>query len=310
MTKIPFVLITGFLGSGKTTFLKNVARAHRTKRIGIVQNEFAPANIDGRDLQLEEGNFELLEINNGSVFCACLLGNFIHSLTAFVKKVQPDIVIMEASGLSDPIAIAELFNQGEISSLVYLSSVWTIVDGAKFIQYQQHNTRVTHQIRIADHVLINKSDISSNETIEQTERIIRDLNPFCNIQKTSYGSCHVEKLFELPTAGPVAMRKSTKQDGAVSSGRPEIGVGVIKTSRPISMEGLIELIDYYSKNTIRMKGFVKLKGGKNIALQSSYDLWNYKELDNYSGGTEIIAMGMHFNLSEFSKKFRALQNRN
>ena len=99
------------MGSGKTTFLKRMLAAHQSeKKIAIIQNEFAPANIDGEDLKRDGKNFEILEINNGSVFCVCLLSNFISSLTEFIKAHKPDVIFLEASGLSDPIAIAQLLD--------------------------------------------------------------------------------------------------------------------------------------------------------------------------------------------------------
>ena len=72
--KIPLILITGFLGSGKTSLLKQILRETGSeKRIAIVQNEFAPGRVDSNELQSTGFPFDLLEVNNGSVFCACLL---------------------------------------------------------------------------------------------------------------------------------------------------------------------------------------------------------------------------------------------
>ena len=77
MQKIPLHIISGFLGSGKTTLLKNILEKYSdTIKIGVVQNEFAPANIDGIALKKTGKNFNLLEIKNGSVFCVCLLSTF------------------------------------------------------------------------------------------------------------------------------------------------------------------------------------------------------------------------------------------
>ena len=70
MQKIPFHIISGFLGSGKTTFLKRIIDKYAGEyKIGIIQNEFAPANIDGAELKKSGKDFQLLEINNGSAFC-------------------------------------------------------------------------------------------------------------------------------------------------------------------------------------------------------------------------------------------------
>ena len=113
MSKIPFHIISGFLGSGKTTFLKRILEQYSgEKKIGIIQNEFAPANIDGVELRKSGKDFNLLEINNGSVFCVCLLGDFVSSLEKFVDEYHPDDIIIEASGLSDTTSISEIIAAG------------------------------------------------------------------------------------------------------------------------------------------------------------------------------------------------------
>jgi G3E family GTPase len=306
MSKIPFILVTGFLGSGKTTFLKKALKKYHDKKIAIVQNEFAPANIDGIELKNEAGDFQILEINNGSVFCVCLLNNFITSLRAFVEKHQPDVVIMEASGLSDPIAIAQMFDTQALSERLFLARVWTIVDGFAFFKYQHLMTRIRHQVRVADIIVINKTDLATDEELVLIERNLRDLNPFCNIVKSQF--CDLPKtVFEMDLLSEVMAKKADVQNsGFESSGKPDIKVGVLRTTKAIGKVELEHFIDNYSKNTIRMKGFVKLKDGAHLALQSSFGKYDLREVKNYLGPTEIIAMGDQFNLSEFSRKFRTL----
>ena len=125
MKKIPIYIITGFLGSGKTTFIKNIIKKTSDKlKIGIVQNEFAPANVDSVELKQLSKNFEVLEVNRGSVFCACLFNNFTKSLEEFIEATRPDIIIIEATGLADPISIAELFQSQNIKEKIYLSRVF------------------------------------------------------------------------------------------------------------------------------------------------------------------------------------------
>ncbi len=126
---IPFFLVTGFLGSGKTTFLKKlIENFPENNRIGIIQNEFAPANVDSASIAAHRSGYEILEINNGSVFCLCLLHDFINSLDKFITEYQPDVLILEASGLSDPIAIAQLFDSESLKNKIYLSKIWSVVD--------------------------------------------------------------------------------------------------------------------------------------------------------------------------------------
>ena len=176
---IPFYVITGFLGSGKTTFLKNLIREiQRDKKIGIILNEFAPTNVESEEIKQETNEYEILEINNGSVFCLCLLHDFVESLDKFIQDHNPDLLILEASGLSDPIAIAQLFNTGSLNDKVYLAQVWSIVDALNFFRSKKFLGRIAHQIRVADQVIINKTDLIPADTLKDIHQEIIKLNSF------------------------------------------------------------------------------------------------------------------------------------
>jgi G3E family GTPase len=152
------------LGSGKTTFLKKIIREYSgTYRLGIIQNEFAPSNIDGEELKQSNCEFSLLEINNGSVFCVCLLTDFARSLEKFINSCSPEIIIMEASGLSDTTSVSEILSSGNLKEKIVLASNWCIVDALNFSKTGFMKQRVSHQLRMADVVVINKTDLTRGE---------------------------------------------------------------------------------------------------------------------------------------------------
>lgn len=306
MSQVPFFLVTGFLGSGKTTFLKNILKHHHGKKIAIIQNEFAPANVDGADLKNEGGQFEILEINNGSVFCVCLLNDFISSLKAFVDQHHPEMLFLEASGLSDPIAIAQLLDFKDLKQRLFLAKIWTIVDSVQFLKQQKLLTRLQHQVRVADVIIINKTDLSNEEEVELVSRKIEELNPFGKIIQASYCKLDDEILeFEAGTE-TIAQKSRANNNQFESCGRPDLSVFVLKTSRAISKEHLERFIDNYAKKTIRMKGFAKLTNNQCMAIQSSFDQYELKSIDRYNGPTEIIAIGDELDVSEFSRRYREL----
>ena len=118
---IPLNLINGFLGSGKTTFLLHYLDTFaKGRKIGVIQNEFSPAGIDGELITQQGKAYQLLEVNNGSVFCVCLLGGFINSLSSFIDDYAPDEIIMEASGMSDPVSIGQIFQSPILKNKVFL----------------------------------------------------------------------------------------------------------------------------------------------------------------------------------------------
>ena len=314
--KIPFYLVTGFLGSGKTTFLKQILESYGdTRKIAIVQNEFAPASIDGTDLKQVSKPFEILEINNGSVFCVCLLSDFKTSLSAFIREQRPDAIFLEASGLADPIAVTEVLQADELKDLMYLSYIWTVVDVPNFMKMKTLVKRITHQVRVADRIILNKTDLGDGDLIAQVTGEVRQMNPFAEITEASYCQFDFEKDVFAGEVGLVERlgvtmerEESSESEAANACGRPEIGFGVLKSVKRISWQNLEVFINDFVKSTYRMKGYVLIDDGRVLAVQTTFDQTRFEDINGYEGNTELIAMGDMFNLSDFSKKFKILTN--
>lgn len=299
MRKIPFHTISGFLGSGKTTFLKRIIEKYSSEiKLGIIQNEFAPSNIDGAELKKSGDDFSLLEINNGSVFCVCLLGNFVRSLEKFIDEYQPDIIIIEASGLSDTTTISEVVSSSSLSKKIYQASNWCIVDAKNFSKVGLMKQRVVHQIRMADVTVVNKIDLLGNG-IDKIEKQIRKINPFTKIQKSTF--CDID--FEL---GDTAVKKIYFGDVSPMP-RPEINSMVIKSAHPVMKGALLEFLNEWAPKAYRIKGFVKLKENKSVAVQCTYDSINVLELEDRFLPTELVALTDQFSLREWNQSFKKLR---
>ncbi|MEN8201012.1 MAG: CobW family GTP-binding protein [Bacteroidota bacterium] len=306
MQKIPFYLLTGYLGSGKTSLLKHILNLHReSRKIGIVQNEFAPSSVDGLDLRQTGESFEILEVNNGSVFCVCLLGSFIKSLGDFIDACQPDIVLMEASGLSDPISIAEMLQETELSKKIYLAHTWCIVDASRFHKLARNLPRIQHQVRVADTVLVNKCDLVSTD-LEELRSWVKALNPFASLVETVHCSLDIDldpaaSAFKM---APVAMRKAQDHARFENSGRPDMASCVIKSTRAISRKNLNTFLEEVAPETYRIKGFVKLDTHEMLAVQSCFGETELKTVTNYTGPTELVGMGPGVDHLIFGRRFR------
>ncbi len=311
--KIPFYLVTGFLGSGKTTFLKQVLERYGdSKKVAVVQNEFAPASIDGTDLKQVSKPFEILEINNGSVFCVCLLSDFKSSLNQFIREHKPDAVFLEASGLADPIAVAEVLQAEELKDLLYLAYIWTVVDVPNFLKLRKMVKRLTHQVAVADRIVLNKIDLANDEMTDKVRNIVREINPFAEISEASYcvfdfeGDVFAGEARLVERLGGNGIGEEGDDAANNACGRPEIGFGVLRSVRRISGENLEQFIREFARHTYRIKGYVLLKEGKVLAVQTTFDQIRFEEIEGYQGNTELIAMGDMFNLGEFSRRFSFL----
>ncbi|MBN1416224.1 MAG: GTP-binding protein [Bacteroidales bacterium] len=307
MKKIPFCMITGFLGSGKTTLLKHILHSYSgSGKIGIVQNEFAPASVDGFDLKRSGLTFALLEVNNGSVFCVCLLGNFIKSLAAFIDEKLPDMVILESSGLSDPIAIAQILQAPPLEDKLYLSHIWCVIDCFNFNRIAIAETQVSRQVRVADTVILNKTDLC-HEKISTIRNKILSWNAQAEIITAQY--CRISFVdFSLPIfIQPVAVRNSDENKEFQSVGRPDaIHTAVLKTGAKISPGNFDIFLETVVPDCYRMKGFIRLDNGATLFVQSSFGITNKSEIPGYSGITELIMIGPKVSAGELSRKFNVL----
>ena len=287
---IPFILVTGFLGSGKTTLLKRFLSAYSgSKKIGIIQNEFAAGNVDGKELQQTGKSFEILEIKKGSVFCVCLLSDFQKSLTEFIDQINPDLIILEATGLADPIAIGQILQAPDLSSLTYLDQVWCVIDSTNFLQMEKTMTRIQHQVRVAGTVIVNKTDLLS-DNLELIEARINELNPFAEIIATSYCGLDLEQHF-LQKKIPTAIIHQKEIESISPGERPDIMSKVIRTHRKYSIKQLDQIVKGIAPKTLRLKGFVNLNDGSVVAIQSCFGETEVRQIENYTGPTEIIIMG-------------------
>ena len=303
---IPLVLITGFLGSGKTTLVKYLLEnMDRGLRIGIVQNEYASANIDTSELMRVDRKFEVLEVNNGSVFCVCLLGSFIDSLADFTDHYHPDLLLIEASGLSDPIAIAEILQHPKLAERVYLSAVWCIIDGQNYHKVSQMNTRVVRQAMIADRIILNKSDLVEDNK-EALLHELQGLNPDAEIYTTTY--CQVPLKMQ-PAAGnePLAMLKKAEHRRCEPHGRAEISTVVLRTSRPIDRKKLDAFLREVEGKLVRLKGFVLLSNQRIISIQSEFGRTRLTEVAHYHGNTELIGLGYDITPADFGRRFHDIR---
>jgi G3E family GTPase len=297
MKKIPFHIVSGFLGSGKTTFVKKIIEANAgTYKLGIIQNEFAASDIDGAELKSTGKDFHLLRMNKGSVFCVCLLGDFNRALEKFIDEYRPEVVVLETTGLADTTSVAEVLTAGSLSHKIYLATNWCVVDAFHFSKAGLMKQRITHQIRMADVVLLNKTDMV--EDVGQVEQEVKEMNPFATIKRTVH--CNIE--FD-PESMPV---QKFYLDSVKPMERPDIHSMVIKSSRKSTPEQVMQFLRQWAPLSYRIKGYINLKNGSTLAVQCVYDTIEVKEMAGSFYSTEMIALTGRFTLREWNQSFRGI----
>lgn len=317
LKKIPFILVTGFLGSGKTSLLLDLVRKYSDRmRIALVQNEFAPGHVDGATLKQSGKAFELLEINNGSVFCACLLGDFIARLAPFIDSHKPDLVLLEATGLADPVSLGQVLQSPELNDKIFLAGSWCLVDALNFQRIISSVTRARHQVRIADIVWINKTDLVGSTTA--TREKILELNPFARIIETTFGRTDDINLPEvinlksrnfLPVENQEPFSENESTAGNVSEPRPDLTSCVVRSSRYFDEQPVREFIKANAEYLHRLKGYIRINDHQTLAIQTVFTDISIKYIEDYDGPSELIAIGPGLNIREFSKQLLSLQKK-
>ena len=288
MNKIPVYLVTGFLGSGKTTFIKqSIEFLSPRHKVAVVQNEFAPANFDGQELKrLTNSDFDLLEVNNGSVFCLCLLSGFIQSMAAFVKQYSPDVILLESSGLSDPVSVGQMMEAPALKDDLFLAGSISLVDAGAFLKMDRLVQRITHQVMIADFVLINKIDLPHDRHAIYEK--IRKLNPYAALYETQYAQAPLNELFGVSSEKIRANQVLFFQG---DSGRPDVQSAVLRTSKALRSEQLTAFLEEVAPLALRLKGYVRLSDGQAFAIQSVAGQFSTEKLESDIRQTELIGMG-------------------
>lgn len=252
---IQLYLITGFLGAGKTTFLKNMIGLFPGKKLKVIVNEFGKEGVDGE--LLNNAGVQVDEINNGSIFCSCRLDKFEEVLLKTVQEV-PDVILVEASGLSDPTNIEKILRQSDkFSSLEYKGSI-CLVDAVNFVKVFETARVCKMQLAVSNIVLINKTDLASEEQIEQLEQLITRQAPRAAIHQTSFGKVLPEWL--------QAEIQPAKQEGGAAYHLKDVGLQkrMIVLKDTMSYYQLEKFLKMFVEDTYRVKGFVCLEGKMSL----------------------------------------------
>jgi len=176
----PVTILTGFLGSGKTTFLNALIKAFPEKRPIIVENEFGEENIDS-ELVIGAGD-KIFSFSDGCVCCSLNTELFELLRQLWGNRERFDELIIEATGIADPGAIAMPFMENPNMEKFYkVERVICLVD-AKFIENELKNTEEARkQIAFSDILLITKTDEVTAEKIKEIKHLLKDINPWASV---------------------------------------------------------------------------------------------------------------------------------
>lgn len=194
--KVPVTILTGFLGSGKTTLLNRILSEEHGKRIAVIENEYGEVGID--QALVINADEEIFEMSNGCI-CCTVRGDLIRVLGNLMKRRDKfDYVLVETTGLADPGPVAQtFFMDEEIQSEYKLDGIVTLVDAAHIDQQIGRSDESTEQIAFADVLVLNKSDLVTDDSMDNLEVRLRDMNRMARVVRTEKANIPVDTVLNL-----------------------------------------------------------------------------------------------------------------
>jgi len=291
-TRTPVTVLTGFLGSGKTTLLNYILTADHGKKFAVIENEFGVVGVDEGLLVAQEASKDtIIEVKNGCI-CCTVRGDLIETLANIEKKIKNgkhiDGIIIETTGLADPAPVCQtFFIEDDIQKAYRIDAVVTVVDAKHIIQHLHEQkpkgveNEAVEQVAFADKILLNKTDLVTEEELENIEAELRSINKYCNIIRTcfkkeapdmseilSLGAFDLDKVIEMDAdfLGP----QQNPHGHGTSKVKPHVhdhsvtSEGWIITEGPLVLNKLqrwiSELMQKYNNELYRYKGVIHIAG--------------------------------------------------
>lgn len=286
--KKPVTLITGYLGSGKTTVMNELLRNWSGKKIALIVNDLGSINLDA-DL-LKKGSVarmdtKMIELQNGCI-CCTLREEFMEQIERLSKEPEIEAILVEASGISNPASIADgflLYEELHKKSAYFLNSIVTVVDAdriyTEFLAEMEELRKkdnaeedpdiinlVMDQIEFCNLIILNKCDLLEKEQLEKVKTILRQIQPEADMIETVRGKVEAdlilgEKRFDYDKVNhSSAIQKALAREAGTEVGEEkEYGIDsfVYEERKPFDYDAFMKFMEEeYPESLIRAKGYI------------------------------------------------------
>tara|TARA_R110000782_G_C14819243_1_gene413932 strand:+ start:36423 stop:37406 length:984 start_codon:yes stop_codon:yes gene_type:complete len=311
-SRIPVTVLTGFLGSGKTTLLNRILSERHGLRYAVIVNEFGEIDIDG-DLVLRSED-EVLTLSNGCLCCK-VRGDLMATLKLLLSRGDDfDGILIETTGLADPAPVAQTFYMDRtISARLTLDAIVTVVD-AKHVSWSLASfPEAAAQIASANIIVLNKSDLVSEQELGDVETEIGALNGFATLLRSIRGEIPLDRIlgcnaFDLTKDLEKVSHFQDHSHGAIESFS-------IRTDQPLDMDRFLRWVDSLlamkGDDLIRVKGILAFEGkSRRFVLQAVHRIMDGDFLDDWGAAprtSKLVIIGRDLERDRLERNFLGCQ---
>lgn len=200
--RIPVTVLTGFLGSCKTTLLNRILTEEHGRRIAVIENEYGEVGID--DALVYNSEEEVFEMNNGCI-CCTVRGDLIRILGTLLRRRETfDRIIIETTGLADPAPVAQtFFFDDELRSALRLDAIVTLVDARHILEHLDDakpegvENEALEQVAFADRIVLNKTDLVTPTELERVRRRLLSINAMVEILPATRADADLGRILDV-----------------------------------------------------------------------------------------------------------------